>query len=123
MSGQAFERRPVIQSLIASLNLVLIMLALVLLSPQPVQAQQNPPKPKNAKAAVIVAAIREAEQEFRFIDIPSAPVPSLLRSFSAPVKVMRDWRDDELAFLFAHDRDEFNRWDAGQQLMLRHLQA
>jgi aminopeptidase N len=70
-----------------------------------------------------VLEIREAEQEFRFIDIPSAPVPSLLRSFSAPVKVMRDWRDDELAFLFAHDRDEFNRWDAGQQLMLRHLQA
>lgn len=68
-----------------------------------------------------VLAITEAEQEFRFTGIAAHPVPSLLRGFSAPVKIERDWRDAELLFLFSHDSDAFNRWDAGQTLMLRQL--
>ena len=48
-------------------------------------------------------------------------MPSLLRGFSAPVKVRHAYSDDDLAFLLAHDSDPFNRWDAGQQLSIRVL--
>jgi aminopeptidase N len=63
-----------------------------------------------------VLRVAATEQSFRFIDLPAAPVPSLLRDFSAPVRVDFAYRSDELAFLFAHDSDPFNRWEAGQRL-------
>ena len=46
-------------------------------------------------------------------------IPSLLRAFSAPVKLEYDYTVEQLACLFAHDSDTFNRWDAGQNLMTR----
>ncbi|HEY4041843.1 MAG TPA: aminopeptidase N C-terminal domain-containing protein, partial [Rhodopila sp.] len=55
-----------------------------------------------------------AENRFDFVDVASPPVPSLLREFSAPVKLSglsADW----LRFLAAHDTDPFVRWDSGQQ--------
>ena len=61
------------------------------------------------------------EEEFCFTGITEKPVLSLLRNFSAPVKVRSDCTGQELAFLMAHDSDAFNRWDAGQQLALRYL--
>ena len=62
-----------------------------------------------------VLSVREAEQRFVFTGYPSRPVPSLLRDFSAPVKLIGQPRD-RLAFLFANDVDPFARWEAGQQL-------
>ena len=43
-------------------------------------------------------------------------MPSLLRGFSAPVKLDAGYNDDDLALLMAHDSDAFTRWDAGQRL-------
>ncbi len=60
-------------------------------------------------------------QRFRFVNVPRAPVPSLLRDFSAPVIVEYAYSDDELAFLSAHDSDGFNRWEAVQRLALARL--
>jgi aminopeptidase N len=57
-----------------------------------------------------------AEQTFVFEDVASAPVPSLLRGFSAPVILECEYAPAELALLLRHDADGFNRWDAGQQL-------
>jgi aminopeptidase N len=65
--------------------------------------------------------LTEGEQRFDFEGIASAPVPSLLRGFSAPVIVKHDYTDDDLAFLLAHDTDPFNRWEAGQQLVVREI--
>ncbi len=65
----------------------------------------------------------EREQRFVFTGITEAPVPSLFRHFSAPVKVEYDYGDEELAFLMAHDGDQFNRWDAGQRLAIRLIRA
>ncbi|MGM0536359.1 MAG: aminopeptidase N [Pseudomonadota bacterium] len=65
-----------------------------------------------------VIHLREEEQEFRFTDVSEAPVPSLLRGFSAPVKLHFPYGREDLAFLQAHDSDGFNRWDAGQRLAL-----
>jgi aminopeptidase N len=69
-----------------------------------------------------VLSVIEAEQTFTFIDIPEKPLPSLLRGFSAPVKLSFPYNRDQLMFLMQHDTDGFNRWDAGQQLSVQVLQ-
>ncbi|MCP3668206.1 MAG: aminopeptidase N [Gammaproteobacteria bacterium] len=66
-----------------------------------------------------VLELAETEHQFRFVGLKSRPVPSLLRGFSAPVKVKYGYSDEELMFLMAHDSDDFNRWDAGQTLAQR----
>ncbi len=68
-----------------------------------------------------VVELTQEEQRFTFVDVPDEPVPSLLRGFSAPVKLELELTDAELAFLMGHDSDSFNRWEAGQQLALRVL--
>jgi aminopeptidase N len=66
-----------------------------------------------------ILELRNETETFVFEDVPLAPVPSLLRGFSAPVKLHFDYSNADLAFLLANDTDEFNRWEAGQQLMIR----
>jgi aminopeptidase N len=56
----------------------------------------------------------QATNRFEFIDVASPPVPSLLRGFSAPVK-LSGLTPERLQFLAAHDTDPFVRWDSGQQ--------
>ncbi|MCB1773276.1 MAG: aminopeptidase N, partial [Gammaproteobacteria bacterium] len=65
--------------------------------------------------------LTDAEQSFVFHAVDSEPVPSLLRGFSAPVKLEFDYSDEQLMFLMAHDSDGFNRWDAAQVLARRVL--
>ncbi|MDW5378130.1 aminopeptidase N [Halomonas sp. HP20-15] len=65
-----------------------------------------------------VLHLREDEQTFVFTDLAEAPVPSLLRGFSAPVKLRFPYGREDLAFLLQHDADGFNRWDAGQRLTM-----
>jgi aminopeptidase N len=62
--------------------------------------------------------LTEQEQVLVFSDIKEEPVPSLLRDFSAPIKLNYDYSRDQLLFLMQHDSDGFNRWDAGQNLAL-----
>lgn len=66
-----------------------------------------------------VLHLRQAEQEFTFANVPSRPVPSILRDFSAPVKLATNLSDDDLRFLLVHDSDGFNRWESAQSLALR----
>ena len=68
-----------------------------------------------------VLRLDRAEQHWTFSDIPEGAVPSLLRGFSAPVKLEMDYSEAELAFLMGHDSDPFNRWDAGQDLAMKVL--
>ncbi|QJR13715.1 aminopeptidase N [Usitatibacter palustris] len=70
-----------------------------------------------------VLDVREAEQRFVFVDVPSMPVPSLLRGFSAPVVLRSDWSDADLTHLMAYDSDAFNRWEAGDVLATRIILA
>ena len=65
--------------------------------------------------------LREATQVFRFEGLEEKPIASLFRGFSAPVRLEFERSRDELAFLMAHDRDAFNRWEAGQDLMMAML--
>ncbi|WP_025733784.1 aminopeptidase N [Carnimonas nigrificans] len=70
-----------------------------------------------------VVELRDAEHTFVFEQIPSRPVPSLLRGFSAPVQLQYDYSPAALALLMKYDEDGFNRWDAGQQLMRRAIES
>ena len=63
-----------------------------------------------------VVVLDQAEREFTFEQIEHAPVPSLLRGFSAPAILDCDYAPADLALLLTHDPDGFNRWEAGQQL-------
>ncbi len=75
-------------------------------------------KGKELHNAVIV--LDQSSQEFTF-KVDERPVPSLLRGFSAPVRLQVPLSDSELALLAAKDSDDFNRWQAAQELALRHL--
>jgi aminopeptidase N len=68
-----------------------------------------------------VLHVKKRSQTFRFVDVPSKPVPSLLRGFSAPVKLTVSHSDADLEFLMAHDSDLFNRWQAANELATRTL--
>jgi aminopeptidase N len=86
----------------------------------PLQLQSE----KSAATGTKVLTIQEAEQSFVFIHIPQKPVVSLLRDFSAPVKLDYPYRLEELALLMTHDVDAVARWEAAQrfavQLLLEH---
>ncbi|MDX1693477.1 MAG: DUF3458 domain-containing protein, partial [Ketobacteraceae bacterium] len=70
----------------------------------------------------LVLNLREPEQSFIFTDVAEKPVPSVLRGFSAPVKLYQELSEAELAHLMANDSDGFNRWSAGQQLAVGVIQ-
>ncbi|WP_258305001.1 DUF3458 domain-containing protein, partial [Escherichia coli] len=62
--------------------------------------------------------LTESTMTLTFVNVASEPVPSLLRGFSAPVILECDYTDAQLLTLLAHDTDAFNRWEAGQRLLL-----
>jgi aminopeptidase N len=74
-------------------------------------------------SATRVLELTRAAQSYRFVDVPPGALPSLLRTFSAPVNVEYAYDDAELTFLSAHDADPFNRWEAGQRLAMSRLLA
>ena len=68
-----------------------------------------------------VVELTKRTETFRFKDVPSRPVPSLLRSFSAPVNLKLGLSDSDLEFLIANDSDLYNRWQAAQDYATRVL--
>jgi len=72
-----------------------------------------------AGAAERTVVLHEPQLQLRFVNVASAPVPSLLRTFSAPVVLDCAYTEAELLTLLAHDSDAFNRWEAGQRLLLQ----
>jgi aminopeptidase N len=64
-----------------------------------------------------------AQHTWVFEGLTEAPVPSLLRGFSAPVRLDDGLSDADRLVLLAHDRDPFTRWEGGQKLMLDRLLA
>jgi aminopeptidase N len=68
-----------------------------------------------------VLNVTQAEQTFVFDNVYFQPVPSLLREFSAPVKLEYNWSDQQLTFLMRHARNDFSRWDAAQSLLATYV--
>lgn len=77
----------------------------------------------NGKQISNVLNVTQAKQTFVFENVPEKPIPSLLREFSAPVKLEYDYSDDELIFLMVNARNEFARWDAGQMLLAKYIRS
>ena len=67
--------------------------------------------------------IRNDNEIFIFKTGNKCPLLSLLRNFSAPVRITSKRPQVELCFLLRHDSDPFNRWEAGQQLAMGQMQA
>ncbi|GJM13842.1 MAG: aminopeptidase N [Pseudohongiella sp.] len=65
-----------------------------------------------------VLSLTEAQQDFVFEGLESEPIPSLLRGFSAPVRLRYDYSRSDLLFLMVNDSDGFNRWNASQLLTI-----
>ncbi len=82
---------------------------------------EDEPAEKAALERVLV--LDEARAFYTFVDVEREPVPSLLRHFSAPVRLFDGLADADLLVLLAHDADPFNRWEAGQRLALHRLTA
>jgi aminopeptidase N len=101
---------------------LLIPLAMGLLDPDgaplPLKLSGETDAPKER-----VLWLRDFAERYVFEDIPAPPVPSLLRGFSAPVRLEFPYTDEELAFLVAHDPDAFNRWNAAETLIVRIVKA
>lgn len=72
--------------------------------------------------ATKILELTEREQSFTFNHVKTRPVPSILRGFSAPVKLITDLSDDDLRLLQLKDTDGFNKWEAGQTLALRTIE-
>ncbi|MEL0044525.1 MAG: aminopeptidase N [Deltaproteobacteria bacterium] len=69
-----------------------------------------------ASSQTDVFLLEKPKDRLVLTEISEQPIPSLLRQFSAPVRLEYDYSPEELALLYQRDSDEFNRWDAGQRL-------
>lgn len=79
--------------------------------------QEGKSLPLDASGATeTILHLHQEEETFEFDGFSAQPLPSLLRNFSAPIRVKYDYSRDDLVFLMKHDTDSFNRWDAGQRL-------
>ena len=68
-----------------------------------------------------ILSLKKPQETFVFENIKEKPVLSLLRNFSAPVRLNYAYTDAELLFLLAHDSDAFCRWEAGFKLATQYL--
>ena len=80
----------------------------------------------NAKGEIMpvdkdILELREREQSFVFDNLSEKPVISLLREFSAPVRLKDELQQDDLLFLLRHETDGYAKWDAAQRLVLNCL--
>ncbi|EJG1646509.1 aminopeptidase N [Vibrio parahaemolyticus] len=75
----------------------------------------------NGESVHSVLDIKQDKQTFVFENVADQPVPSLLREFSAPVKLEYDYSDAELIFLMKHATNDFARWDASQMLLAKYI--
>ncbi len=70
-----------------------------------------------------VLLLDQSEQSWVFANLPDPVIPSLLRGFSAPVRLESPLDDEARNFLARHDDDPFNRWESTQDLAVEALLA
>jgi aminopeptidase N len=99
---------------------MLIPLAMGLLGPDGRELPTRLEEETESREGTRVITLAEPRETFRFVDVPAPPVPSLLRGFSAPVK-LKDVPLERLKFLAINEPEPFARWEAGQQVATRGL--
>lgn len=75
--------------------------------------------PAGAKVTSWTLELTESKKTFVFHNVSEKPIPSLNRRFSAPIKLDAPYTFEDYLFLMAHDSDDFNRWEAGQEIATR----
>jgi aminopeptidase N len=75
--------------------------------------------PKELETGVL--ELSTPERRVTFSNVTTPAVASLLRGFSAPVRLSQSVNEAELIALVAHDSDSFNRWQAAQTYATRLL--
>jgi aminopeptidase N len=71
------------------------------------------------KSGMVV--VDELIKTISFENVPSKPIPSWFRGFSAPIKFKNGLSSEEKIFLVTNDSDPFNRWDNVQSLWLDYI--
>lgn len=80
-----------------------------------------PPMVNNLNASdskPCILHLRKTRQTFHFKNLKQRPILSLLRGYSAPVKLKTLASKQDGVVLFTHDSDLFNRWEAGQKMAM-----
>ena len=65
--------------------------------------------------------LNQSRQSWEFNQFECKPVLSLLRGFSAPVKLTIDYSYEELVAIVQHETDGYSRWDAAQRFLTKLL--
>lgn len=73
--------------------------------------------PEGTSTPTEVLLVNKDKQIFSFTDLPTKPITSLLRNFSAPIKIQYAQSNENLQLLICHDNDPINRREASQKLM------
>lgn len=77
----------------------------------------------DAGDTTVILHLREKTQTFEFKNVDGSVVLSVLRGFSAPVKLATEPSDAELIFRMSHDSDSYNKFDAAQTLMVKTIRG
>jgi aminopeptidase N len=85
----------------------------------PLRLSKTPADPETEDNTHLVLTVDQPDQQFVFEGVTEHPVPSLLRGFSAPVRLDYEYSSRELCALMTRDDDGFVRWDSAQALSLR----
>ena len=71
----------------------------------------------NAKMSEITVFLDAPHQKISFKGLTKEPTPSLLRGFSAPVKLDYDYTSEQRLQLISSDSDPYVKWQANQELV------
>ena len=82
----------------------------------PLRMAGTEPDPETGDNTHTVLSVDQASQDFVFEGVTERPVPSLLRGFSAPVRLHYEYSKEDLCALMRRDDDGFVRWDSAQTL-------
>jgi aminopeptidase N len=88
----------------------------------PLHLADERPEPGTGDNTHRVLVVDKPVQTFTFEDVGERPVPSLLRGFSAPVRLDYEYSTEDLCALMSRDDDGFVRWDSAQALAVRVIQ-
>lgn len=71
----------------------------------------------NSKKTEVTVFLDSPHQRMRFNTIGETPTPSLLRGFSAPIKLAYDYTPQQRLALISSDSDPYVKWQANQELV------
>ncbi len=78
--------------------------------------------PLNQEGDSSVNIVLQNARESHSFTVPELPIPSLLRSFTAPIEVIYPYKALDLMHIVRYETDAYQRWQGLQTLWLQYLQ-